>query len=82
MQQYIFIFTPERLISYLSDSNNPKIDCLFVDEAHKTVAPKDTRSPLYYHAISQAEQKTIKLYFASPNIQNFYWYFVITIYYI
>ena len=69
-QQYIFIFTPERLISYLSDSNNPKIDYLFVDEAHKTVAPKDTRSPLYYHAISQAEQKTIKLYFASPNIQN------------
>jgi hypothetical protein len=48
----------------------PKSYILFVDEAHKTVAPKDTRSPLYYHAISQAEQKTIKLYFASPNIQN------------
>ncbi len=69
-QRYIFIFTPERLISYLSDSNNPKIDYLFVDEAHKTVALKDTRSPLYYHAISQAEQKSVKLYFASPNIRN------------
>ncbi len=69
-QRYIFIFTPERLISYLSDLNNPKIDYLFVDEAHKTVALKDTRSPLYYHAISQAEQKSVKLYFASPNIQN------------
>lgn len=69
-QRYIFIFTPERLISYLSDSNNPKLDYLFVDEAHKTVALKDTRSPLYYHAISQAEQKSVKLYFASPNIQN------------
>lgn len=69
-QRYIFIFTPERLISYLSDSNNPKIDYLFVDEAHKTVALKDTRSPLYYHAISQAEQRSVKLYFASPNIQN------------
>jgi hypothetical protein len=69
-QRYIFIFTPERLISYLSDPNNPKLDYLFVDEAHKTVALKDTRSPLYYHAISQAEQKSVKLYFASPNIQN------------
>ena len=69
-QRYIFIFTPERLISYLSDSNNPKLDYLFIDEAHKTVALKDTRVPLYYHAISQAEQKSVKLYFASPNIQN------------
>lgn len=69
-QRYIFVFTPERLISYFSDSSNPKLDYLFVDEAHKTVALKDTRSPLYYHAISQAEQKSVKLYFASPNIQN------------
>lgn len=69
-QRYIFIFTPERLISYLSNSDNPKLDYLFVDEAHKTVALKDTRSPLYYHAISQAQQKSVKLYFASPNIKN------------
>lgn len=68
--RYIFVFTPERLVSYLSNTNNPKLDYLFVDEAHKIVAPKDTRSPLYYHAILQAERKSIKLYFASPNIKN------------
>ncbi|OHD98148.1 MAG: helicase [Sulfurimonas sp. RIFCSPLOWO2_12_36_12] len=68
--RYIFVFTPERLIAYLSNSNNPKLDYLFVDEAQKIISQKDTRSPLYYHAILQAERKSIKLYFASPNIQN------------
>jgi superfamily II DNA/RNA helicase len=68
--RYIFIFTPERLIAYLSDSKNPKIGYLFVDEAQKVVSEKDSRSPLYYHAILQAERKSIKLYFASPNIPN------------
>lgn len=68
--QYIFVFTPERLIAYLSKIDNPKIDYLFVDEAHKVVALKDTRSPLYYHAILQAERKSIKLFFASPNVEN------------
>lgn len=68
--KYIFIFTPERLISYLSDYSNPKIGYLFIDEAQKVVADKDSRSPLYYHAILQAERKSIKLYFASPNIPN------------
>lgn len=68
--RYIFVFTPERLIAYLSNINNPKLDYLFVDEAQKIISQKDTRSPLYYHAILQAERKSIKLYFASPNIQN------------
>jgi len=68
--RYIFVFTPERLIAYLSNSNNPKLDYLFVDEAQKIISQKDTRSPLYYHAILQAERKSVKLYFASPNIQN------------
>lgn len=68
--QYIFVFTPERLIAYLSKIENPKIDYLFVDEAHKVIAIKDTRSPLYYHAILQAERKSIKLFFASPNVEN------------
>jgi len=68
--RYIFVFTPERLIAYLSNSNNPKLDYLFVDEAQKIISQKDTRSPLYYHAILLAERKSIKLYFASPNIQN------------
>lgn len=68
--RYIFIFTPERLVAYLSDTKNPKIGYLFVDEAQKVVAQNDSRSPLYYHAILQAERKSIKLYFASPNIPN------------
>lgn len=68
--KFIFIFTPERLISYLSEPSNPKIDYLFIDEAHKIVSEKDTRSPLYYHAVLQAERKSVKLYFASPNIPN------------
>lgn len=68
--RYIFIFTPERLVAYLSDNSNPRLGYLFVDEAQKVVAEKDSRSPLYYHAIMQAERKSIKLYFASPNIPN------------
>lgn len=68
--KFIFIFTPERLISYLSEPSNPKVDYLFIDEAHKIVSEKDTRSPLYYHAVLQAERKSVKLYFASPNIPN------------
>lgn len=67
---FIFIFTPERLISYLSDYKNPKIGYLFIDEAQKIISEKDSRSPLYYHAILQAERKSIKLYFSSPNIPN------------
>jgi hypothetical protein len=68
--RFIFVFTPERLVSYLSDINNPRIGYLFIDEAQKVVSEKDSRSPLYYHAILQAERKSIKLYFASPNIPN------------
>jgi superfamily II DNA/RNA helicase len=68
--KYIFVFTPERLISYLSEPSNPKIDYLFIDEAQKVVSLNDTRSPLYYHAILQAERKSVKLFFSSPNISN------------
>jgi superfamily II DNA/RNA helicase len=67
---YIFVLTPERMISYLAEKNGPKIDYLFVDEAQKIVSDNDERSPLYYHAILQAERKSIKLFFASPNIPN------------
>lgn len=68
MLKYVFVFTPERLISYLGEKENPVINYMFVDEAHKIIAEKDSRSPLYYHAILLAERKSIKLYFASPNI--------------
>ncbi|WP_428239473.1 DEAD/DEAH box helicase [Gynuella sp.] len=69
-KKFIFIFTPERLTAYLAEFSNPKIGYLFIDEAQKVTSPNDTRSPLYYHAILQAEKKSIKLYFASPNIPN------------
>lgn len=66
----IFVLTPERLIRYLS-SPAREIAFLIVDEAHKVVAQNDTRSPLYYHAISQATLRyDTKLLFASPGIEN------------
>ncbi len=68
--KYIFVFTPERMIAYLSDKDNPLISYLFIDEAQKIIAQKDSRAPLYYQAISIAERKSIKLFFASPNIPN------------
>lgn len=67
---YIFVFTPERLISYISNIGNPTIEYLFIDEAQKVISQKDTRNPLYYHAILQAQKRSIKLFFASPNIVN------------
>ena len=68
--KYVFIFTPERMISYLSDKSNPLISYMFIDEAQKIIAKKDSRAPLYYQAISMAERKSIKLFFSSPNIPN------------
>ncbi|WP_172233039.1 DEAD/DEAH box helicase [Campylobacter canadensis] len=67
---YIFIFTPERLISFFAENNNPPIKYLFVDEAHKLLSNNDTRSVLIYHAITMANSKDIKIYFSSPNIHN------------
>lgn len=67
--KFIFVFTPERLISYLSDSN-PVINYLLVDEAHKVLSETDTRAPLFYHALMLAKRKSINLYFSSPNIPN------------
>lgn len=69
---YIFVLTPERLISYLSQKTKPSIGFIFVDEAHKIAAETDIRSVTSYVAI----EKTLKtypqvnLYFASPNVSN------------
>ena len=68
--QFIFVFTPERLVSYLSEADPLKIDYLFIDEAQKILGHKDTRSPLYYHSIFLAERKSVRLFFSSPNIPN------------
>lgn len=68
--KYIFIFTAERLISYFMEKDNPKIDYLFVDEAHKLLSKKDTRTPLLYHSLVLAKRKSVNIFFASPNIPN------------
>lgn len=69
---YIFILTPERLLSYLSDDKNPPIGFLFIDEAHKLANEKDSRSVTTYSAIEKVQKKfgNIKLYFSSPNVSN------------
>ncbi len=66
---YIFIFTPERLLHYFTVADNPSIEYVFVDEAQKILSD-DTRSVVYYHAISLAERKSCKLFFSSPNVGN------------
>ncbi|MCC7004740.1 DEAD/DEAH box helicase [Candidatus Nomurabacteria bacterium] len=67
---HIFVFTPERLLSYVS-SNSLGIKYLFVDEAQKVIAENDSRSSLYYHAIYETTRRfATKLVFASPNIPN------------
>ena len=68
--KYIFVFTPERWISYVTNSDNPIVTYMFIDEAQKIISNKDTRAPLYYHSILLAERKSINLFFASPNIPN------------
>ena len=68
--KYIFVFTAERLILYFTDIKNPKIDYLFVDEAHKLLSKKDTRTHLLYHSLVLAKRKSVNIYFASPNIPN------------
>lgn len=69
---YIFVLTPERLLSYLSQKNNPSIAYLFIDEAHKLAAEKDTRSVTAYSAISKSlrQYPNLNLYFSSPNVSN------------
>lgn len=67
----ILVLTPERLLSYLSQNENPSIGFLFVDEAHK-IAQNDSRSITTYVAIEKTLKKfpNSKLYFSSPNVSN------------
>lgn len=69
-KEHVFVFTPERLLGYVN-GQTPPIKYLFVDEAQKVIAPNDSRSSLYYHAIYETIRKfAAKLIFASPNIPN------------
>lgn len=69
---YILVLTPERLISYISQTQNPPIGFLFVDEAHKIAQTEDSRSITTYTSIEKTLKKYpgIKLYFSSPNVSN------------
>jgi len=71
-QHYIFVLTPERLLSYLSQKENPFFAYLFIDEAHKLAAEKDSRAVTAYSAISMALRRNsnLNLYFSSPNVSN------------
>lgn len=71
-QHYVFVLTPERLLSFLSQKKNPSIAYLFVDEAHKLAAEKDSRAVTAYSAISKALRRNpnLNLYFSSPNVSN------------
>ncbi len=70
--RYVFILTPERLLSYLSRTDNPPLGFLFVDEAHKLTIENDYRSIVAYNAIERALRRhpNINLYFSSPNVAN------------
>ncbi|MGL5900437.1 MAG: DEAD/DEAH box helicase, partial [Lactobacillaceae bacterium] len=68
-KRFIFVLTPERLLSYFANKNNPTVSTMIIDEAQNIVS-SDERSATFYHAITLAEQKSIKLYFASPNVPN------------
>lgn len=66
----VFVLTPERLLRYLANPTRD-IDYLFVDEAQRVIAKDDTRSSLYYHAITEATRRfATKLVFASPSVDN------------
>lgn len=69
---YIFILTPERLVSLISAIPELKIDYLFVDEAQKLTTKNDSRSLVTYSAIEQTlnQNPDAKLFFSSPNLSN------------
>lgn len=69
---FIFVLTPERLLYLLIRHKKIDIDYLFVDEAHKISAPRDSRSPFYYKGVDMLldRKKKPHIIFASPNIPN------------
>jgi hypothetical protein len=67
---FIFVLTPERLLYLLIGQPDVRIDCLFIDEAHK-ISVKDSRSAFYYKVVDMLSQKQKpRVIFSSPNIPN------------
>jgi len=71
-QNFVFILTPERLLSLINSSQSYAFGYLFVDEAQKLSSKKDHRSIITYQAIEQAieRNKGLHIYFSSPNVSN------------
>ena len=69
---YVFVLTPERLVSLISTCPDIIIDYIFVDEAQKLTIKNDTRSLVTYSAIEQTLNlnPNAKLFFSSPNLSN------------
>jgi len=67
---YIMIYTQERLLSHLINSNI-KIDYLFIDEAHKLFY-KDTRTMYFYKILDilKSQNNVPNIYFSAPLIKN------------
>lgn len=66
----VYVFTPERLIRYLSSSATA-VALLIVDEAHRILGAKDGRSPLFYYGILETIQRhSPKVIFSSPALSN------------
>ncbi len=68
----IYVLTPERLLEMLSYKGSPKIDVLYIDEAHKIAAQNDSRSVTLYLSIEKAviKFKDLNVIFSSPLINN------------
>jgi len=66
----LFVFTQERLHWYLLQSENPKIDFLLVDEAHKI--DNGNRGILLQRKIEEVIDKNpdVRLFFSSPFTSN------------
>lgn len=69
---YLFILTPERLLSFLSNKKSPVVTYLFIDEAHKLASKLDIRSITAYTAVEKTikANREIKLFFSAPNVSN------------
>lgn len=67
---YIMIYTQERLLSHLINSNI-KVNYVFIDEAHKLFY-KDTRTMYFYKILDilRSQDNVPNIYFSAPLIKN------------
>lgn len=69
--KFIFVLTPERLMSLVARKEDIKLDYLIIDEAHK-IFNNDTRGLTYYTSIDMSINKynELKVFFSSPLVKN------------